>query len=245
MTVVQMIIARVQTLTSDLGQDWATPDYICRHLVIANDDLEPELQMYNLDFDTQVVVLPNVSANTTSLSALQADGQPLAGLILPKTLEWRLVGQNDEQWQGVPYVQKVIDTNTGTSLPGNAVTSNYSVVESWEWRNGVVYVSPCSQAVDMRIRYQSLPVEVKADSSNQPVRGVTNILCFDTVLSIDTVRKASDRDFIARIEKRRAKAFGIFVTNQVKAKQGQIIRLGGRRSDTNGIPSTSGPPIVN
>lgn len=244
MTVVQMIISRVQTLVADLGQDWADPDLICKHLVIANDDLEPELQMYNLDFDTQVVILPSIPANTTTLGALQEDGQPLSGLILPKTVEWRLAGQSEEQWQPVNYVQKVVDTDTGTGLPGAAVASNYSDVESWEWRNGTLFLSPCSQSVDLRIRYQSLPVEVNADSPNQPVRGVTNILTYDTVLSIDTVRKAANRDFIAAINFRRKKAFAIFAANQIKGHQGQIIRLGGRRSTTNGIPLTSGPPIV-
>lgn len=242
-----MIIKRVQTLVADMGQDWATPDYICEHLAIVNDDLEPELQMYNLDFDTQEVILASVPANTTNLSGYQGDGQPLGGMILPKTLEWRLAGQNDEQWQPVPYVQKVVDTNTGTSLPGNPTASNYSVVESWEWRNGTQYISPCSQIVDLRDRFQSLPVEINSDdgdAGSQPVRGVTNLLAFDVVLSIDTVRKAGNRDFIAMISSRRKKAFAIFVANQVKAKQGLVMRLGGRRSTLNGVPLTSGPPIV-
>lgn len=244
-TVVQKIQKRVQTLTAEMGQDWATPDYILEHLAIVNDDLEPELQMYNLNFETQSVILPNIPANTTSLAAFQEDGQPMAGLILPNTLEWRLVGQNDEQWQPVEYVQKVIDTNTGTSEPGSATASNYNIVVSWEYRNGKVLISPCAQPVDLRIRYQSLPVEVQdaSDEESQPIRGVTNILVYDVVLSIDTVRKASNRDFIAMIGARRAKAFGVFVANQQKAKQGQMLRLGGRRSNFYGR-STSGPPIV-
>lgn len=241
-TVVESIISRVQTLVADLGQDWADPDLICKHLVIANDDLEPELQARGLNYDTQVVILPAIAANTTSLDAYMQDGGPLSGLVLPRTLEWRQIGQNQEQWLQVPYVQKVIDTDTGTGISGSDIAANFSDVESFEWRNGRVILSPCSQPVDLRVRGQFLPTEVNADSPNQPVRGVTNILTYDTVLSIDTVRKASNRDFIATIQKRRDRAFGYFDTNQEKARQGQTLRLGGRRSGSN-YPIYR-PPIV-
>lgn len=241
-TVVQTIISRVQTLVAEMGSDWADPDYILEHLVIVNDDLEEELQAYDLNFDTQVVVLPAVPANTTDLGGYQGDGQPLCGLLLPKALEWRAVGQNQEEWLPVPYVEKVVDTDTGTGEPGVPVASDAAEVESWEWRNGVIFISPCMTAVDLRVRFQGLPVLVNADSPNQPAMGVTNILTFDVVLSIDTVRKASDRDFIASIMKRRARAYGFFCSNQQKAKQGQILRLGSRRNGS-GQPYFR-PPIV-
>lgn len=239
-TVVNQIVKRVQTLVADLGADWADQDYILQHLLIVNDDLEIELQAYGLNFDTQVVVLPNVPANTSDLAAYQSEGQPLEGLVLPKTLEYRMVGQNDEMWLPVSDVQKVVDTNTGTSEPGSPTVSNDSTVESWEWRTGIIFISPCSQAVDLRIRFQSLPVTLNADSPNQPVRGVTNILTFDVVLSIDTVRKSSNRDFIADIAVRRKRAFGFFQICQQKAQQGQVTRLGSRRQG-DGSPQWRSP----
>src|SRR5580692_7855175 len=98
---VQLIITRVQDALEDAGSAWTNADYITSALSIVNDDIEQELQNLGLNFDTQVIILPNVPAGTTDLSAYQADGEPLSGLILPKVIEWRLAGQNQMDWEEV------------------------------------------------------------------------------------------------------------------------------------------------
>src|SRR6185503_6525140 len=115
----------------------------------------------------QDVILPNVPKNTTDLSAFQAVGQPLASMILPKSVEYRLVGQNQEQWNTVQNVDKVIDTDTGTGEEDVAVASDNQAIVSWEWRGGIIYISPAAQPVDIRVRFQGIAIQLNSDNVQQ------------------------------------------------------------------------------
>lgn len=245
---VQLIITRVQVIGKDLGAKWLTPDAICANLAVCNDDLEMELQSLGLNFDTQEVIIPNVPANTRTLNAYQIDGQVLYSLVLCKTIEWRLKGQNQEQWEIVPQVQKVIDTDTGTGETAVAVKSDDPTVESWEWRGGQIYISPCAQAVDLRVRFQGLPTSLNADSPFQPFRGLVNILAYWVAQFMAESRDAGVTKLSQLFEKRLIKAKANFRQAQIQAQQGQTLRLGGRRSTLpGGFPGGTGgftPPIV-
>src|SRR5260370_291154 len=117
---VQDIVDRVRWELKDAGAAWTDIDYVTMALSIVNDDIEQDLQNLGLNFDTQVVILPNVPASTTDLSQFQVDGGPLSGLVLPKVIEWRLVGQTNEDWKFIQPVDKEIDTDRSTGLPGVA-----------------------------------------------------------------------------------------------------------------------------
>lgn len=99
---VQDIVDRVQTeiedLTGESNSSWTDPDYIIGKLRTVGDDIAVRLQLLDLNYNTQEVILAAIPANTIDLSSYQASGQPLAEMIVPKTIEWRLAGQNQEQW---------------------------------------------------------------------------------------------------------------------------------------------------
>lgn len=227
---VPLIIKRVQWELRDFGATWTDADFICQVLAIKNDDLEQELESLDLNFDTQVVILPAVAANTTDLSSFQVIGGPLACMTMPITIEWRLSGENQQDWEVVDPVAKVLDTDTGTGLPGAAVASDAMDVESWEWRDGIIFISPSQSVVDLRVRFQALPANLDADSPNQPIRGVVNILVYWICWSIAKSRggAASAEAVSWKEELGRSKAN--FENNQIKPKHGQRQRLGGRRS---------------
>lgn len=308
---VQLIITRVQDALEDAGSAWTNADYICSALSIVNDDIEQELENLGLNFDTQVIILPSVPANTVDLSAYQAEGQPLSGMIMPKVVEWRLAGQNQEMWTEVDPVDKVIDTDTGTGVNAapvetqttSAVTiagspflvdlqaaSNISVgmevtvdsgpltetvevlavssapasftavfnnlhaigaavvgsapgvasddptIESWEWRAGVLILSPSSQILDLRIRFQSLPTNLNADSPYQPFRGLVNPLTYAVAEWIEGKRCGQSSENKMGYEKKKIRALGIFRATQVQGQQSKFTRLGGRRSAGYGQP---------
>jgi hypothetical protein len=331
---VQLIITRVQVIAKDMGAKWLTPDAICANLAICNDDLETELQTLGLNFDTQEVILPKVPANTTNLNGYQVQGQVLFPLVLCKTIEWRLVGQNQEQWETVEQVQKVVDTSTGTGetptggsvtgfainfagfggyqegdivsvlqppngsgcnlivhvlagvptgltesvgsggigyslgnnlatqgghgtgltvdilnvTPQTSVASDDPTVESWEWRGGNIYLSPCSQPVDLRVRFQGLPTLLNADSPFEPFRGLVNILAYWVAQFMEESRNAGVTKLSQLFEKRLIKAKANFRLAQTQGQQGQTLRLAGRRSTIpGGFPGGTGgftPPIV-
>src|SRR6266851_4549893 len=227
---IQEIIDLVRLELKDAGAAWTDQDYILSVLSVVNRDIEEALQNLGLNFDTQVVILPGVPANTTDLSQYQADGQALSGLVLPKVVEWRLVGENNENWKFVPPVDKEIDTDTGTGAPGAVVASNSASVESWEWRGGIVFISPASMAVDIRVRFQSLPTILNADQPNQPFRGLINPLGYATCEHIENQRLGGNSANAAKFEKWKTRAFGTFRATQVQATHSKVERLAGRRS---------------
>lgn len=227
---VPLIIKRVQWELRDFGATWTDPDFICQVLAIKNDDLEQELESLDLNFDTQVVILPAVPANTTDLASFQLTGGPLATLIMPILVEWRLSGENQQDWQRVDQAAKVIDSDTGTGLPGAPVASDAVDVESWEWRNGIIVISPSQSVVDLRIRFQALPADLDADSPNQPIRGVVNLLVYWICWSIAKSRGGAASAEAVAWKEELGRAKSIFENNQIKPKHGQMQRLGGRRS---------------
>src|SRR5579871_4165110 len=98
---VQDIITRVQNeledLTGESSSSWTDPDYILGKLVTVGDDIAVRLQLLDLNYNTQEVILFNIPANTTSLASFLQTGGELAEMILPKSVEWRVAGKNQTQ----------------------------------------------------------------------------------------------------------------------------------------------------
>ena len=176
-------------LTAAFGSksNYADYDYIIKWINIRNRDLNNCFQALGLNFDTQVVVLVGVPANTVNLATYQVDGGALANLVIPDStdgsspIEWRVTGQDDFAWQPVPMVGKVIDTNTST-IPGRVI-SDSGTVESYEWRAGIVWMSPCNQIIDVRVRGDFLP-SFSGDDAASYVKGTINLLAYWTCESI-------------------------------------------------------------
>lgn len=234
-----------------LGADstYADYDYIIKFLAIRNDDINLRFQSLGLNFDTKVVVILNVPANTTDLSAYQAAGGPLENLYMPDSsdgtspIEWRVAGQNDLSWQPVPWVGKVTDTNTAT--PGHPVASESAAVDSFEWRGGIIVISPCSQIVDLRVRGDFVPS--LADNDAAPfIKGMINYLVFYTCELITKYGPGQESNAYLGFKEDFKSAENDFVCVLAKAQMSDLPRLGGRRTQWPG-PLGFGPfspPIV-
>lgn len=242
---VRKIIQRCQILLSQYGDDWGDTDYILNLLSIVGDDIASKLQNLDLNYDTSVVILPNIAANTTDLSTFQQDGQVLGDMILPLVLEWRLAGQSQEDWQIVDQVSKVIDTDTGTGEEGAPVVSNVDTVESWEWRKGIIYLSPCEQIVDLRLRFQGLAIQLDNDSVQQ-VAGMTNVHVYRVCQLVALGRGGETVAAAGVFEKLYEQALSDFEDTSVKLGHAKKTRFGGRRGMTGNLNSTGGftPPIT-
>ena len=246
---VQDIITRVQSeledATGEANSDWTDADYILTKLPTASDDISIRLQLLDLNYSTIEIILPNIAANTVDLSAAQAAGQPLAQMMLPKSVEWRLVGQTQEDWEPVQQVDKIIDTDRGTGEAGAPVTSDDPTVESWEWRGGILKLSPCMVPIDLRVRFVGTSISL-ANNSQQQIIGLTNIyvykvcekICFSRASGTNTLSTG----FAAMYERSCADFEGL----SIKTQQSKRIRFGGRRSGGDGGGWDGGwrPPIV-
>jgi hypothetical protein len=245
---VQDIINRVQTeiedATGESDSTWTDADYVLGKLLTVGDDIAIRLQLLDLNYNTQEVILPAIPANTEDLSGYQAAGQPLAEMIIPKTVEWRLAGENQEQWQPVPEVDKVIDTDTGTGLPGSAIESDDPTVESWEYRGGALKISPCEEIVDLRIRFVATAIQLNANSAQQ-VLGLTNVYVYKVCEKICASRGVGTSGLVEYFRDCYNRACGDFEALSVKTQHPKGMRLGGRRSGSpTGLNTGWKPPIV-
>ena len=269
---IKKVALRVQSLHNlCFGPDSALSDYdnIIKYVAIRNDDINVRFQSLGLQFDTQVVVLLQVPANTTDLSTYQADGGLLADLFMPDStsgdspLEWRLTGQSDLAWEPVPWVGKIIDTNSATQTPGGGfggggfggggfgggggaplVQSISSIVESFEWRSGIIYISPCNEIVDLRIRGDFVPNF--ADNDAAPIiKGMTSLIAYWTSDLMGGIGPGAEAGTVAaKFHEEAKQAEWDFICLLNKAQMSDVNRLGGRRTQWPGPVGTFTVPIV-
>lgn len=250
MPLIKSVALRCQTLLQAAygsKSNYADYDYILKWIGIVSTDVNNRFQALGLNFDTQVVVLTAVPANTINLAAYQADNGPLANLVMPDStdgsspIEWRLTGQNDLSWQPVPMVGKVADTDTSTVA--GQVESDSQSVDSYEWRGGLIWISPCNQIVDLRVRGDFLP-DFSGDDAAAFVKGAINVFAYWTCEAISGVGPGDESGSVHTwFEKQATKADGDFICLLAKAQMTQQVRLGGRRTQW----PTGGqftPPIV-
>src|SRR5579872_1072140 len=151
---ISLVVQRVQTEFDALGQDdWCDKDYILNFLSIHHEDVDNVLENLDLSYDTQVVVLSAVPAGTSDLSAFEVSGQPLSSIMYPIKLEWRLVGGTDINWRKIPRQDEIEDV----LIPTAGGPSQTEGIASFEWRGGIIYISPSSVDVDIRVRFDALP----------------------------------------------------------------------------------------
>ena len=251
MALIKTVATRAQILLRaayGAKSSYADYDFILNFIGIVNSDINNRFQALGLNYDTQVVVLANVPANTTDLSTYQADDGLLANLVTPDStdgsspIEWRLAGQSDVDWEPVPMSGKVFDTNTAAA--GHPVASDSAIVESFEFRGGIVYISPCNQIVDLRVRGDFLPSVADNDAASF-IKGALNIFVYCTCQLISAVGPGGEAGPVHETFMKLAqKVEDDFVCMLAKSQLSEYIRLGGRRTQCAGGSGQFTPPIV-
>lgn len=337
MALIKTVATRAQVLLRaayGAKSSYADYDYVINFINLVNTDINIRFQALGLNYDTQVVVVEAVPANTVNLATYQADGGPLANLVTPDStdgsspVEWRLTGQSDIDWEPVPMSGKVYDTNTApgnqgvapgattkmisvttapsvefgnlatavvnsasgfrvgaaitvagssnaalngnwtiasvgvgtiswgipvagngvggtvTQAPVTNVESDSDIVESFEFRGGIVWISPCNQIVDLRIRGDFIPDFAGDDAANF-VKGALNVFVYWTCERISKYGPGGESGPIHEgFEKDAMKAEDDFVCLLAKSQMSEYIRLGGRRTQWAGGSGQFTPPIV-
>lgn len=227
---VALVISRVQALWEDQNESWCDKDYVQTFLAIHNEDVESLLESLDLSYDTKVILISAVPAGTSDLSAYQGDGQPLDNMMLPTALEWRLVGQDDSQWQVISRLDKVRDTILGST----GTPSNTTGIASYEWRSGIIYITPSSADCDIRVRCETLPAVLDSDSTVY-IKGLTNVLSYGVAAIIAFVRGGPSSKIGMWFQSKADDALETVSDRMVKDEQVISRRMGGRRSGMQGM----------
>jgi hypothetical protein len=142
----------------------------------------------------------------------------------------------------VPMSGKVYDTNTAAA--GQQVVSDSAIVESYEFRAGIIQISPCNQIVDFRVRGDFIP-NFAGDDAASLWTGALNVLMYWTCELISGIGPGGESGPIHEgFEKHAQKAEDDFVCLLAKSQMGEVVRLGGRRTQWFGNAGGFTPPIV-
>jgi hypothetical protein len=141
-------------------------------------------------------------------------------------------------------VDKLIDTDPGTGEPEAPVASDDPTVESYEWRQGILRVSPCMEPVDYRVRFVGTAISLNTNSTQQVI-GLTNVYVYKCCQVIVMARASGMTTLAAGFEKRFNTACADFEGLSMKTEQSKRFRLGGRRSASSAANSGFTSPIIN
>lgn len=147
--------AKVRALVGDPMGDFCTDAYLTPLINQVYADQFMQLQSETgSSFEEEVRDVPALPLGTTSMENYQAESManedgtkstgPLYGLITPIVVEWKVSGQPDA-W----YVEAA---RTG-KLPNVSPAAPYPpYLMQWEWRGGVIYLTPLQYPCDVRVR---------------------------------------------------------------------------------------------
>jgi len=169
--------SRVRSLVDDPDSSYATDAFLLPLINQKYEELYNRMLSTGAEFERRVTELLNVPAQTTNLSAYALAGQALELMVQPLQFEWKQAGLDPTNYRIASLVDRVKDV-----IPGQ-------LIDDWEWRSGVIYFTPSTLAVDMRIRADFLFAALNTDSDVIAVtKNFGHALAYGTAALVGAVR---------------------------------------------------------
>lgn len=169
--------SRVRSLVDDPDASYATDAFLLPLINQKYEELYNRMLSTGAEFERKAVELFNVPAQTADLSAYALSGQPLELMVQPLQFEWKQAGLDPTNYRTASLVDQVQSV-----VPGQ-------IVDDWEWRAGVIYFTPCTLAVDIRIRGDFLFAALNTDSDVVAVsKNFGHALAYGTAALVGAVR---------------------------------------------------------
>lgn len=206
--------ARVRNLLDDPQGSYLTDSFIVPLINEVYDDANSQLQSTSGSWDISVVECPNIQPGTPNLESLQLSGQPLATLTdQPQRIDWKPAGNPPQDYQLVRNYEVLPDFNPCQYVPG------------WEYRSEVIWLGPCSLAVDLRVRGEFGPPPLNDEDSvlvSHPRMGF--VVAYGTSALVAAVRgnKEWETSYNAKFEE----GMDDIMCEIVRSSQAQTRRLG-------------------
>lgn len=164
----------VATLMDDPSQSEIDQDYVLPFLNLRWANLIVNLAMLGLQYAEEQAIL-SIPAGTTSLTNFMTAGQPLASLMSPVDMQWKLKGAPDEQYDDVDPVRELDD------LPPSPTIQQYA------FKGGSIFITPSSVDTVLRVNYKAMSTRL-VDPTDDMIRGVGDIIAFRTAELMLAVR---------------------------------------------------------
>lgn len=220
------VISTVQAMLDDPAGLTFDSDYLMPFVNLAWDKISNRFSSLGLTYEEDVEVLNPVTAGTADLSQFQADGGVIAAMLLPTYVEWKRVDDDDTHYAEVKLCGRLPDVNS--EAEGHA---------AYEWRGGVIYLTPSSIDTVVRVRFKTFTVDF-SDPSDQIISGVRNVIAHKIVELVcsPTVRSNPDgMKYHAAEYERDACEFESLCVKQKNAAHLRIGRMSGRTRRSPGI----------
>jgi hypothetical protein len=142
---------RIRSLVDDPDATYATDAFLLPLINQKYEELYNRMLSTGAEFERKAVEIFSVAPQTPDLSAYGLTGQPLELMVQPLTLEWKMAGLDNTNYKMATLVDKVKDV----------IADQF--VDDWEWRAGILYLTPCTLPVDLRIRGDFLFASLASD----------------------------------------------------------------------------------
>jgi hypothetical protein len=206
--------ARVRNLLDDPQGSYLTDDFILPLISEVYEDANSQLASTQSSYDIAVVEVPGVAPGTPNLSACQTGTGALAHLMAqPLRIDWKVAGGDPSTYQLAQNYGVLPDLEPQQGLAG------------WEYRSNVIWLTPASIAMDLRIRGEFGPPPLNADDSvlvTHPRIGY--VVAYGTAALIAAVR--GNGPWLAEYEAKATEGMDEIMEQLVRAEQGQVRRTG-------------------
>jgi hypothetical protein len=206
--------ARVRNLLDDPQGSYLTDDFIIPLINEVYSDANSQLTSTQSSFDINVVEVPGVQPGTPNLSAQQAPGQVIAHLMAqPLRIDWKVSGVDPSYYQLVTNYGVLPDLQPQQGMAG------------WEYRMNVIWLTPSSIAVDLRIRGEFGFPPLKNDDDvllSHPRIGY--VVAYGTAALIAVVR--GNPGWTTAYNAASTEGMDEIMEQLVRMEQGQVRRIG-------------------
>lgn len=169
------VVQSVATLMDDPGQTEIDLDYCLPFINLRWSNIIVNLVMLGLQYSEEMMVVA-IPAGTVSLTNLMLPGQPLASLMQPKSIEWKMVGADDTTYVDAKQVDELDDYPLGNQG-----------IQEYSWQGGTILVVPSAVDVTARIRFKAMSTNL-VDPTDNMIRGIPDIIGYRVAQILYSIR---------------------------------------------------------
>lgn len=176
------IASRVRSKVDDPNGTYCDDNYVLGFAQDVYEWIAIKLSLVDTSFDEQVIILPAVPAGTPDLNGYMAANQPLATLVQPWMIRWKLPGQDASFFR---RADGPLDYARDIAQPPPQL-------DSWAWIKHSIKLSRFSTALDLELSGEFLFDPMTASDSQIQINLLVN-RCFACKLASE-VGKARGND---------------------------------------------------